>query len=57
MWRRSKIKATLLLNMDLINMHIVNTIQALRALVKEAKLAGKSVGFVPTMGNLHSRRY
>ena len=54
MWRRSKIKATLLLNMDLINMHIVNTIQALRALVKEAKLAGKTVGFVPTMGNLHS---
>ena len=40
--------------MDLINMHIVNTIQALRALVKEAKLAGKTVGFVPTMGNLHS---
>ncbi|MDO9180404.1 MAG: pantoate--beta-alanine ligase [Agitococcus sp.] len=35
-------------------MHIVNTIQALRALVKEAKLAGKTVGFVPTMGNLHS---
>ena len=54
MWLRSKIKATLLLNMDLINMHIVNTIQALRALVKEAKLAGKTVGFVPTMGNLHS---
>ena len=54
MWRRSKIKATPLLNMDLINMHIVNTIQALRALVKEAKLAGKTVGFVPTMGNLHS---
>lgn len=54
MWLRSKIKATLPLNMDLINMHIVNTIQALRALVKEAKLAGKTVGFVPTMGNLHS---
>lgn len=35
-------------------MHTVNTIQALRALVKEAKLTGKTIGFVPTMGNLHS---
>ena len=35
-------------------MQIVNTIQALRALVKAAKMAGKTVGFVPTMGNLHS---
>jgi pantoate--beta-alanine ligase len=31
----------------------VNSIADLRALVREAKLAGKVVGFVPTMGNLH----
>lgn len=49
-----KIKATLLQNTDLTNMQIVNTIQELRVLVKEAKQAGKTIGFVPTMGNLHS---
>ncbi len=50
----SKMAAILLLNMGLINMQTINTIQALRAVIKEAKLAGKTIGFVPTMGNLHS---
>ena len=31
----------------------VNSIADLRMLVKEAKLSGRKVGFVPTMGNLH----
>lgn len=31
----------------------VHTIQELRQLVSQAKAAGKRVGFVPTMGNLH----
>lgn len=31
----------------------VHTLQELRALVQQAKAAGKQVGFVPTMGNLH----
>ncbi|MBK9185816.1 MAG: pantoate--beta-alanine ligase [Moraxellaceae bacterium] len=32
----------------------VHTIQAVRDFVKQAKQQGKRVGFVPTMGNLHS---
>lgn len=35
-------------------MQTVHTIQAVRDFVKAAKKQGKSVGFVPTMGNLHS---
>ncbi|PCJ45426.1 MAG: pantoate--beta-alanine ligase [Moraxellaceae bacterium] len=34
-------------------MQTVNTIQALRSAIAEQKRAGKTVGFVPTMGNLH----
>lgn len=34
-------------------MKTVHTISELRTLVNEQKLAGKRVGFVPTMGNLH----
>lgn len=34
-------------------MQTVQTIAELRAKVKDAKQAGKKVGFVPTMGNLH----
>lgn len=32
----------------------VHTLKELRQLVSDAKAAGKTVGFVPTMGNLHS---
>src|SRR5690554_5254803 len=32
----------------------VHTVQELRQLVSQAKAAGKVVGFVPTMGNLHA---
>ena len=35
-------------------MQIVNTIQALRALIHTWKAAGERVAFVPTMGNLHA---
>ena len=35
-------------------MQTVHTIQAVRDFVKQAKQQGKRVGFVPTMGNLHS---
>ena len=35
-------------------MHTVHTIQAVRDFVKNAKQQGKTVGFVPTMGNLHA---
>ncbi|WP_197479605.1 pantoate--beta-alanine ligase, partial [Oleiphilus sp. HI0132] len=31
----------------------VNSIIALRKVIKEARQAGKVIGFVPTMGNLH----
>jgi len=34
-------------------MKTVETLAALRAEIKAAKMAGKRVGFVPTMGNLH----
>lgn len=34
-------------------MRIVKTVEELRAIVKQAKREGKSVGFVPTMGYLH----
>ncbi len=34
-------------------MHIIHTVAELRALVKKHKQSGKSIGFVPTMGNLH----
>ncbi len=34
-------------------MKTVETLTALRAAVKAARVAGKSIGFVPTMGNLH----
>jgi pantoate--beta-alanine ligase len=40
--------------MDLTKMHTVHTIQAVRDFVKNAKQQGKTVGFVPTMGNLHA---
>lgn len=33
---------------------VVHTISDIRALVREARAAGKKVGFVPTMGALHS---
>jgi pantoate--beta-alanine ligase len=35
-------------------MQIVHSISELRAYVKAEKLAGKRIGFVPTMGNLHA---
>lgn len=35
-------------------MHIVNTIEALRAQIRTWKAAGNSIAFVPTMGNLHA---
>jgi len=35
-------------------MQTVHTIQAVRDFVKNAKQQGKTVGFVPTMGNLHA---
>lgn len=35
-------------------MKIENTIQGIRAALKQARKAGKSIAFVPTMGNLHS---
>jgi pantoate--beta-alanine ligase len=35
-------------------MEMVGTIEAVRALVKAARSAGKSIGFVPTMGALHA---
>ncbi|WP_040259369.1 pantoate--beta-alanine ligase [Pseudomonas massiliensis] len=35
-------------------MNTVNTVQELRAAVAAARAQGKRVGFVPTMGNLHS---
>jgi len=34
-------------------MKIENTIQGVRAALKQARKAGKSIAFVPTMGNLH----
>jgi len=34
-------------------MQTVNRIQELRELIKAQRLAGKRIGFVPTMGNLH----
>lgn len=34
-------------------MKIENTVQGVRAALKQARKAGKSVAFVPTMGNLH----
>jgi len=40
--------------MDLTKMQTVHTIQAVRDFVKNAKQQGKTVGFVPTMGNLHA---
>lgn len=35
-------------------MHIVNTVEALRALINTWKAAGERIAFVPTMGNLHA---
>ena len=35
-------------------MHIHATVDALRAALNEARRAGKSIAFVPTMGNLHA---
>lgn len=35
-------------------MHIVNTVEALRALINIWKAAGERIAFVPTMGNLHA---
>lgn len=35
-------------------MQIVNTVEALRALIHTWKTAGDSIAFVPTMGNLHA---
>jgi len=35
-------------------MRIENSIQGVRAALKQARKAGKSVAFVPTMGNLHN---
>ncbi|RLT94738.1 pantoate--beta-alanine ligase [Ketobacter sp.] len=35
-------------------MKTVNSIEALRAAVKAQRMAGKRIGFVPTMGNLHA---
>ena len=34
-------------------MQTVNSIQELRAIIKAQRIAGKHIGFVPTMGNLH----
>ncbi len=34
-------------------LNVVNDIPALRTAVREARMAGKKIGFVPTMGNLH----
>ncbi|MFL0808366.1 MAG: pantoate--beta-alanine ligase [Oceanobacter sp.] len=34
-------------------MNVVHTIDELRQRIKEARLQGASIGFVPTMGNLH----
>lgn len=34
-------------------MQTVNSIQELRAIIKAQRIAGKRIGFVPTMGNLH----
>lgn len=35
-------------------MKIINTIQELRDEIRRERLAGKRIGFVPTMGNLHA---
>ena len=35
-------------------MHTISTIEALREVRREWQLAGKRIGFVPTMGNLHA---
>ncbi len=35
-------------------MQIFNTVPDLRAVIKEWRLAGESIAFVPTMGNLHA---
>ena len=35
-------------------MNTVKTVRELRAAVAHARNAGKRIGFVPTMGNLHS---
>ena len=35
-------------------MHIHATVDALRATLNEARRAGKTIAFVPTMGNLHA---
>lgn len=35
-------------------MNTVKTVRELRAAVAHARKAGKRIGFVPTMGNLHS---
>ncbi|HEC55142.1 MAG TPA: pantoate--beta-alanine ligase, partial [Gammaproteobacteria bacterium] len=35
-------------------MNTVKTVRELRAAVTHARSAGKRIGFVPTMGNLHS---
>lgn len=34
-------------------MNVVHTVDELRQRIKEARLQGASIGFVPTMGNLH----
>jgi len=38
-------------------MHIVNTVEALRALIHTWKTAGERIAFVPTMGNLHAGHF
>ena len=38
-------------------MEIVTTVGAVRALSRAARAAGRSVGFVPTMGFLHAGHY
>ncbi|MBM96812.1 MAG: pantoate--beta-alanine ligase [Oceanospirillaceae bacterium] len=35
-------------------MNVVHTLSELRAYIKEARQQGQSIGFVPTMGNLHA---
>jgi pantoate--beta-alanine ligase len=35
-------------------MHTISTIEDLREVRREWQLAGKRIGFVPTMGNLHA---